>query len=201
MHTYTVQAKCSISKLRAKSSPLWSNEQGVGLEYSRLGFKPWSDQTFDQMHSSCYPGLFSFINFGLLLACLTSKQHARVSQRRICSDMFTSCHTEIEVLDQNVYLTHCLVGPVVRRPPRERQTWGSNPAWGIYPGRVIPVTSKLAFQWLPCQASGVIGSTLGLVGTVAAYCDWVRKKVGDLQFLSQCSSTYNCQSRSVPEIH
>ena len=40
--------------------------------------------------------------------------------------------------------------------------------------RVIPVTQKLAFQWLPCQAAGVLGSVLGLVGPVSVYCDWVR---------------------------
>ena len=39
------------------------------------------------------------------------------------------------------------------------------------------MTSKLAFQWLPCQAPGVIGSVLGLVGPVSVYCDWVRRKV------------------------
>ena len=33
---------------------------------------------------------------------------------------------------------------------------------------------KLARQWLPCQAPGVIGSALGLVGPVSVYCDWVR---------------------------
>ena len=37
-----------------------------------------------------------------------------------------------------------------------------------------PVTSKLALQWLPCQAPGIIGSALGLVGPVSVYCDWVR---------------------------
>ena len=41
----------------------------------------------------------------LLLACLTSQQHASVSQGRICSDNFTCCHTEIEVADQTFYLT------------------------------------------------------------------------------------------------
>ena len=41
-------------------------------------------------------------------------------------------------------------------------------------GRVIPVTQKLALQWLPCQAPGVIGSALGLVGPLSVYCDWVR---------------------------
>ena len=33
---------------------------------------------------------------------------------------------------------------------------------------------KLALHWLPCQAPGVIGSALGLVGPVSVYCDWVR---------------------------
>ena len=42
---------------------------------------------------------------------------------------------------------------------------------------------KLALQWLPCQAPGIIGSALGLVGPVSVY-DWVRQKL-----LSQCGST------------
>ena len=41
----------------------------------------------------------------------------------------------------------------------------------LEPGRVIPVISKLALQWLPCQAPGIIGSALGLVGPVSVYCD------------------------------
>ena len=41
----------------------------------------------------------------LLVGCLTSQQHASVSQGRICSDNFTYCHTEIEVEDPNVHLT------------------------------------------------------------------------------------------------
>ena len=43
---------------------------------------------------------------GLLLfvGCLTSQQHASVSQGRICSDNFTCCHTEIEVADPTFYL-------------------------------------------------------------------------------------------------
>ena len=47
-------------------------------------------------------------------------------------------------------------------------------AVGIFAGRFIPVTSKLALQWLPCQAPGVVGSALGLVGQVSVYCDWVK---------------------------
>ena len=42
---------------------------------------------------------------GWLVGCLTSQQHASVSQGRICSDNFTCCHTEIEVADQTFYLT------------------------------------------------------------------------------------------------
>ena len=44
---------------------------------------------------------------------------------------------------------------------------------GIFPGRVIPVTSTLALQWLPCKAPGVTGSALGLVVPVSVYGDWV----------------------------
>ena len=42
---------------------------------------------------------------GWLIGCLTSQQHDSVSQGRICSDNFTSCHTEIEVADPTFYLT------------------------------------------------------------------------------------------------
>ena len=41
----------------------------------------------------------------LLVGCLTSKQHANVSQGRIYTDNCRCCHTEIEVADQTFYLT------------------------------------------------------------------------------------------------
>ena len=41
----------------------------------------------------------------LFLGCLTSQQHAHVSQGQILSDMLICCHTEIEVADQTFYLT------------------------------------------------------------------------------------------------
>ena len=41
----------------------------------------------------------------LLVGCLTSKQHASISQRRICPDNFMCCHTKIEVADQTFHLT------------------------------------------------------------------------------------------------
>ena len=40
-----------------------------------------------------------------VVVCLTSQQQASVSQGQICSDNFTSCHTEIKVADQPFYLT------------------------------------------------------------------------------------------------
>ena len=40
-----------------------------------------------------------------LVGCLTSQQHASVSQGRICSNRFTCCHTEMEVADPTFYLT------------------------------------------------------------------------------------------------
>ena len=42
---------------------------------------------------------------GWLVGCLTSQQQASVSQRRICSDNFTCCHTEIQLADPTFYLT------------------------------------------------------------------------------------------------
>ena len=49
--------------------------------------------------------------------CLTSQQHASVSQERMCSDKLKCCHTEIEVADQTFYLTQSQytdTGPPVR---------------------------------------------------------------------------------------
>ena len=42
---------------------------------------------------------------GWFVGCLTSRQHASVSQGRICTDNFTCRHTEIVVADQTFYLT------------------------------------------------------------------------------------------------
>ena len=53
--------------------------------------------------------------------------------------------------------------------------------------------------WIPCQTPAVIRSALGMADPVPAYCNWDLNV--DLQILFQCSSTYNCLRRSVPEIH
>ena len=39
---------------------------------------------------------------GLTAGCLTSQQHASISQGRICSDKCTCCHTEMEVEKKNL---------------------------------------------------------------------------------------------------
>ena len=43
--------------------------------------------------------------FVLFVGCISSQQHASVSQGRICTDNFTCCHTEIEAADQTFHLT------------------------------------------------------------------------------------------------
>ena len=41
----------------------------------------------------------------LFVGCLTSQQHASVSQGQTCSDKLTRCYAKIEVADQTFYLT------------------------------------------------------------------------------------------------
>ena len=54
----------------------------------------------------------------LLVGCLTSQQHASVSQGRVCSDNCTCCHTEIGVGDQTFHLTQSqYTDPHVPPPP------------------------------------------------------------------------------------
>ena len=50
----------------------------------------------------CWP---EFVGLFLFVGCLTSQQHASVSQGWICSDKFTCCYVEIEAVDQTIYLT------------------------------------------------------------------------------------------------
>ena len=87
----------------------------------------------------------------LLVGCLASQQQASVSQRRICSDKFTCCHTEIEVADQTFYLTQS----------QYTDTWPTSPsADAITPGdgRVatgVPIFKSLVWldpEKIPAQA-------------------------------------------------
>ena len=82
---------------------------------------------------------------------------------------FISCLLNVPSMDH-------LVGLVVRRPPREWQTW----TWFPFSPRIFSQVEL--YQWIKnWYAPGIIGSALELVGSMSAYCDWVL-------FLSQCGS-------------
>ena len=49
-------------------------------------------------------------------------------------------------------------------------------------------------------APGITDSVLELAGLMLVYCDWDRQQ-GDWHLLSQCASSWNCLSRSIPEAH
>ena len=64
-----------------------------------------SDKPLSPLQTDWYFPYFRQATVCLLIGCLTSQQHASVSQGQICSENFTCCHTEIEVADQTFYLT------------------------------------------------------------------------------------------------
>ena len=72
-------------------------------------------------------------------------------------------------------LHHRLVGLIFKASASRAEDLGFESLLRLdfFRGRAIPVTSKLALQWLP----GVMGSVLGLVGPVSVYRDWVRWKI------------------------
>ena len=95
------------------------------------------------------------------------------------------------------------------RPPRWPSGWGVRLesgrsrvriplAPGFFRGRVIPVTSKLALQWLyPARRLALQGQHWDW----SARCQYTVTGWGwkvDLQLLSQCGSTVNCLSRIRP---
>ena len=80
-------------------------------------------------------------------------------------------------LSLSLSLSLRLVGLVVKASASRAEDLGFESLIPLAPGfcrcRVILV-SELALQWLPCQAPGVIGSVLELVGPVSVYCNKVR---------------------------
>ena len=119
---------------------------------------------------------------------LTNNCTVCITQFRALQSVANSIATEapVGIIKRGPFITYRLVGLEVRRPPREWKIPGSNPACaGILSGSSHTSDfKKLAFQWLPCQAPGVTGSALGLVGTVSVYCDWVIWKVGSATSVS-----------------
>ena len=95
----------------------------------------------------------------LLVACLTSQQHASVSQGRICSDNFTCCHTETEVADQTFHLTQSQYNDTRPTSPSTdpimpgawQGSHGSANFWvnGMTPPRKNPGASGIRTQDLP----------------------------------------------------
>ena len=72
----------------------------------------------------------------MLIGCLTSQQHASVSQGRVCSDNSTCCHTEIQVADQTFHLTQSQytdtgptspsTDPIITPGARQGSHWSAN---------------------------------------------------------------------------
>ena len=147
-----------------------------------------------------------YILIRVLMTFVVIQGHSCMKNRKLlrsCSWNFhnrfrwytVSCHRCVEV-----HARYRLVGLVVKASASRAEDLGieSRLRRDFLRGQVIPVTSKLALQWLPCQAPGVIGSVLELASPLSVYCDWVRLKVWSV---SQSGSTCNCLRRSVPEIH
>ena len=137
---------------------------------------PEEDRTRDAVDSEpkhyqlSYSGPHSFF-------CFIDRQPCRSDLQ--CSRCYRTGRS-VEVIWRAPQLGHqhsaAMLADVSRRiPPQKQKVRSSNPACdGIFPGRVIPATYKLALQWIPYQAPGIIGSVLGLVGPVSVYCDWAR---------------------------
>ena len=83
----------------------YENELDIELSIGRLG----ASDRFEQEAVICFritrEGVKWVRIVCLLVGCLTSQQHARASQGRICSDNITCCHTETEVAAQTFHLT------------------------------------------------------------------------------------------------
>ena len=106
---YTCYLYCSAalkSRLRYEFSGFIANHVALSIACS-LGISLGSYRSYPP--SSVIPPLSFFAKRErereMFVGCLTSQQHASVSQGRIFTDNFTCCHTEIEAADQTFYLT------------------------------------------------------------------------------------------------
>ena len=82
--------------------------QPVTNQYFRLLFGLLPNHHYNTGQSlslPCFPPPPPRTQFLSSVGCLTSQQHASVSQGQICSDNFTCCHTEIQAADQFFCLT------------------------------------------------------------------------------------------------
>ena len=74
-----------------------------GMVWCRTFRLPVIGSLLSSIHSEGKKRSLAFVC--LFVGCLSSQQHASVSQGRICTDNFTCCHTEIEAVDQTFHLT------------------------------------------------------------------------------------------------
>ena len=98
----------SISFLRLADASFCKSKSEI---YSSYSFAQISTMYCNRIHTFVMIGLQSgrakgLRSLSLFVGCLTSQQHASVSQGWICSDNKTCYHTEIEVADQTFHLTH-----------------------------------------------------------------------------------------------
>ena len=84
---YPAANSSSSSSSSSFLAEFWSH--GIGEIFASV--------TGKQSHATSCSGWTSCL---LVAGCLTSQQHASVSQGWICSDNFTCCQTETEVADQ-----------------------------------------------------------------------------------------------------
>ena len=110
MHDCTLKFSLSVSLFDCLSATPFSLSLSVSSSLSQSAFVSAQSlsffQKFLQACTLCRTQDTDFCRWNcLLVCCLTSQQHASVSQGRICSDNFTCCHAEIEVADQAFYLT------------------------------------------------------------------------------------------------
>ena len=123
---------CGLAPL-AKVWSLWALKKGQSC---RKCVGIWSDCVQAQSAESVRRSSLMWLLFA---GCLTSQQHASVSQGRICSDNLTCCHTEIEVADPTPHLTQS----------QHTDTGPTSPAMTLYrqaPGRVatgVPICKSL----------------------------------------------------------
>ena len=87
----------------------------------------------------------------LFVGCLTSYQHASVSQGRICTDNFTCYHTEKEVANQNFQSLELLM-------EKKRKFPGGS--GGMLPQKVLKVVTKICAIWGILESNWMKSSTL-----------------------------------------
>ena len=174
-------ATCYNGILLARSSVLHSyfTARSNVLQWYFAGKEQCVTMVFCWQGATCYNGIL----LGIQLHCTNRKTHWRdngINIRPLCQ--------HVADLAQKVS-KH----PVTNRPLK----------WDRLAGLVVTASASRAedpgfesrlrrdfsvvesYQWLknwhssglPCQAPGVIGSALPVVGPVSVYCDWVRWKV------------------------